>query len=67
MYTNGSKINDLKGCILEFHKNIDLIYKMGENSQKLIALYSSKNAANSIISASLNQKNSVEEKSTLLD
>ena len=34
---------------------------MGENSQKLIALYSSKNAASSIISASLNQKNLVEE------
>ena len=44
-----SKIIDLKRCILEFHKNIDLIYKMGENSQKLIALYSSKNAASSII------------------
>ena len=57
----GSKIIDLKRCILEFHKNIDLIYKMGENSQKLIALYSSKNAASSIISASLNQKNLVEE------
>ena len=58
---NGTSIKDLKKCILEFHANRDLIFKMGQNSQKLIDLYSSKNAASSIISASLNKKSSIEE------
>ena len=56
---------DLKKCILEFHANRDLIFKMGQNSQKLIDLYSSKNAAMSIISASLNEKSSIEEEINL--
>lgn len=62
---NGTSINDLKKCILEFHANRDLIFKMGQNSQKLIDLYSSKNAALSIISASLNKKSSIEEEINL--